>query len=301
MYAQQSQTKPKNWYSPLVERIHCIFNFLLWILFGWSKMPPPKARLHSKTGKLKTINKTYSSSSPSGQETGSTSSSRRNNRAAENTVTQNEVRTNTSAPAASSAPSPIASTSDTMQQFEIELCWCIQTMEKSLESGGITAKQGACDSVEAAISVCHPQLSSIFCFLCLCLLCSSRYREEHPFVEKCQSAIGKKAANHERRIRWLSSQNARWRETLKFRLAPMHSIIFFHSFNQSFNRHEILTLNINITHTWPGNDVRFRSKWQFRDFLRSANNAKNAKQNRYVVISLQFYGNRNTFISLYRR
>lgn len=99
-------------------------------------MPPPKARLHNKTGKLKNINKTYSSSGPAGQET-SSNSSRRNNRAAENTVLQSEA-------ASPAAPSPTASSSDIAQQFEIELCWCIQTMEKSLEAGNISAKQGAC-------------------------------------------------------------------------------------------------------------------------------------------------------------
>lgn len=28
------------------------------------------------------------------------------------------------------------------QQFELELCWCIQSMEKTLEAGNLTAKQG---------------------------------------------------------------------------------------------------------------------------------------------------------------
>lgn len=163
-------------------------------------MPPPKARLHSKTGKLKTINKSYSSSSSSGQETGSSASSRRNNRVVEITVTQNEARNNTSAPAASSAPSPIASTSDAMQQFEIELCWCIQTMEKSLESGGISAKQGTCDLSKWCVSFPNHNVIHLF-ILFFRLFSSSRYREKHPFVEKCQSAIGEKAANHERRIR----------------------------------------------------------------------------------------------------
>lgn len=115
-------------------------------------MPPPKPRLHNKTGKLKNINKAYSSSSPAGPETSDTST-RRNNRVAENTATQSEAVTNTSTSATLPAPSPTASSSsDTTQQFEIELCWCIQTMEKSLESGNFSPKQGAYHSQQQPIS-----------------------------------------------------------------------------------------------------------------------------------------------------
>lgn len=107
--------------------------------------PPPRARLHSKTGKLKNINKTYSSASTipsSAAESHSGNASRRNIRVAENPVVQNETESSTNTPDASASASTVADSSESLQQFEMELCWCIQTMEKSLEAGNVTAKQG---------------------------------------------------------------------------------------------------------------------------------------------------------------
>lgn len=72
-------------------------------------MPPPKARLHKSTGKLKTIPKvaqSAASQSPSGS-AGSTSSPQ----------------------SSSSNPAPEAD-----RQFELELYWCIQQLENSLSA-----------------------------------------------------------------------------------------------------------------------------------------------------------------------
>lgn len=147
-------------------------------------MPPPKARLHNKTGKLKTINKSYTSrrSNDSGNNAGhqannsssisasvpnnnnsNTSNNNNSNNTNSNTITPITTNNNsgnannnsnnsslaissTSAPLQNMPSSAAAPTnaidSDADQQFELELCWCIQTMEKSLDSGNVTAKQG---------------------------------------------------------------------------------------------------------------------------------------------------------------
>lgn len=69
-------------------------------------MPPPKLKLY-KTGKLKTLNKpptvAVASSSP-------------------NTLSELD--------------------SESVRQFELELAWCIQTMESSLNGGKLNASQG---------------------------------------------------------------------------------------------------------------------------------------------------------------
>lgn len=72
--------------------------------------PPPKARMHAKTGKHKTIN-TSAGPSP-------------------------VVATNGAA-----APTS-AIDADAQRQLELELCWCIQTLEASIDSGKLNAKQG---------------------------------------------------------------------------------------------------------------------------------------------------------------
>lgn len=159
-------------------------------------MPPPKARLHNKTGKLKNINKAYSIPSSGGQET-SGNSSRRNNRTAENTVTQSVARTNPSTSTPSTPTlSPIASSSDTTQQFEIELCWCVQTLEKGLEAGNISAKQGLCVRECVQFYQAAKFHTSLFLFSF-----SPRYGENHSFVEKCQSTDNKKTSNYAHSIR----------------------------------------------------------------------------------------------------
>lgn len=85
--------------------------------------PPPKNRLHNKTGKLKTINRPTSV-----------------------TPVPAAVRTNENGSSTDVAgPSGLASTTGTDEadrQFELELCWCIQTMETSLATGKLNAKQG---------------------------------------------------------------------------------------------------------------------------------------------------------------
>lgn len=72
-------------------------------------MPPPKAKMYAKTGKHKTIN---TSADPT--------------------------------PQASSSAAAAANASDTDagHQLELELCWCIQTLEASIDSGKLNAKQG---------------------------------------------------------------------------------------------------------------------------------------------------------------
>lgn len=75
-------------------------------------MPPPKLKLY-KTGKLKTINK------PQSTETA-----------------RPTVHSDTSSNSSSQLDS------ESVQQFELELAWCIQTMESSLNTGKLNASQG---------------------------------------------------------------------------------------------------------------------------------------------------------------
>ena len=76
-------------------------------------MPPPsRAKLYAKTGKLAKIN--HSSTLPPLPATPSTSNS------------NNSSETD----------------SDSHIQFELELCWCIQNMESSLQSGNLNEKMG---------------------------------------------------------------------------------------------------------------------------------------------------------------
>lgn len=78
-------------------------------------MPPPKIKLY-KSGKLKTINK------PQQTETFHNGSSASNR--------------------ASHTSNQFDSESD--RQFELELAWCIQSMESSLNGGKLNANQGLC-------------------------------------------------------------------------------------------------------------------------------------------------------------
>lgn len=93
-------------------------------------MPPPKAKLHKNTGRLKNINSSYVNSSSSGN--------RGNQVAVINQSTPNIQSRNEASPVGASN----AIDSSAIEQFELELYWCIQTLENSLSSGQLTAKQG---------------------------------------------------------------------------------------------------------------------------------------------------------------
>lgn len=85
--------------------------------------PPPKAKLHKSTGRLKNINSSYANSSSSA------SSNNRLANASSSTPIALENRNN-----AVEVPA--------IEQFELELYWCIQTLENSLSSGKLNPKQG---------------------------------------------------------------------------------------------------------------------------------------------------------------
>lgn len=73
-------------------------------------MPPQRAKLHKTTGKLKTIPK--HTSSPS-----SSSSNQQQNL------------------------QPTEEDSESTRQFEIELCWCVQQFQLTIDSGKLNPKQ----------------------------------------------------------------------------------------------------------------------------------------------------------------
>lgn len=100
-------------------------------------MPPRKAKLHSTTGKLKEINKTYSTPAPA-----SSSSSARNatQSSVNGAVTETALPASADMSAMSSRPAGHDSAAE--QQFELELYWCIQNLEKTLQAGTLNAKQG---------------------------------------------------------------------------------------------------------------------------------------------------------------
>ncbi|XP_055313404.1 UPF0488 protein CG14286 [Sitodiplosis mosellana] len=91
-------------------------------------MPPPKAKLHKNTGRLKNINNSYVSSPSSGN---------RNNQVAVNIQSTPNIQAHNEAPASASN----SGDSPAIEQFELELYWCIQTLENSLSSGKLNAKQ----------------------------------------------------------------------------------------------------------------------------------------------------------------
>lgn len=86
-------------------------------------MAPPKSRLHNKTGKLKTLNKTTITSSNEEPQ-------------ARQTLAESPPQQTDPEP----GPSTLSTNND--EQFELELCWCIQTLETSLATGKLNAKQG---------------------------------------------------------------------------------------------------------------------------------------------------------------
>lgn len=115
-------------------------------------MPPQKPKLHTKTGKLKSISKVYTvptSTNTNAPTSNSLFGSGRQNTSTpvpngtSNTSSQTDVQPSTSATASNALP-VINSSHDTEvdQQFELELCWCIQSMENTLNSGKLSAKQG---------------------------------------------------------------------------------------------------------------------------------------------------------------
>lgn len=93
-------------------------------------MPPPKAKLHKNTGRLKNITSSHGDSSSAGNPTTVNNPSTHADRIRPN------VRND--------APTSLNNSGDALatEQFELELCWCIQTLENSLASGKLNAKQG---------------------------------------------------------------------------------------------------------------------------------------------------------------
>lgn len=106
-------------------------------------MPPPKAKLHKSTGRLKNISNSRSSSSSANRENQPTtnSSSSSNN---PNTQSRGGGSVRQELPAARTNPTNSTNPTDSpaIEQFELELYWCIQTLENSLSSGKLNAKQG---------------------------------------------------------------------------------------------------------------------------------------------------------------
>lgn len=96
-------------------------------------MPPPKVKLHKTTGRLKKINITYTSSSANDNRENQVTLNNQNIPNAQANRDRNDVSTTRSIPAAESPAS---------EQFELEVYWCIQTIENSLSSGKLNAKQG---------------------------------------------------------------------------------------------------------------------------------------------------------------
>lgn len=123
-------------------------------------MPQPlKAKLHYKTGRVKNLNKTHvnttnssSNGASTSQNTHSATSSATNARiqhATESTQSVNENSTHETTPSNSSGTN--SSDSPAIEQFELELFWCIQTLEKSIELGKLNPKQS-----KVYLSICWP-------------------------------------------------------------------------------------------------------------------------------------------------
>lgn len=99
--------------------------------------PPPKAKLHKSTGRLKNINSSYVNSSSSVNSSG-------NRSANANSSTSSNVSSTGSSNAMALEHRTNAAESTAMEQFELELYWCIQTLENSINSGKLNQKQGKC-------------------------------------------------------------------------------------------------------------------------------------------------------------
>lgn len=104
-------------------------------------MPPPRAKLHKSTGRLKNISISSSNSSTPNHE------NRVNTNIANNSNTQNSENIRNDVPP---APRTATTTTDTpaIEQFELELYWCIQSLENSLSLGKLNSKQGNQQIVE---------------------------------------------------------------------------------------------------------------------------------------------------------
>lgn len=125
-------------------------------------MPPPKTRLHNKTGKLKNLNKP-STSLPSPPQISQTLSQ-----------PQPQEHGGPSASTSSSAIINGSTNDDADRQFELELCWCIQTLETSLATGKLNAKQGN------SFKYCYPFVITVKCY-------STRHRKNYKIVKKFQT------------------------------------------------------------------------------------------------------------------
>ncbi|XP_031616722.1 UPF0488 protein C8orf33 homolog [Contarinia nasturtii] len=99
-------------------------------------MPPPKAKLHSSTGRLKNITTSSTSNSNESQQNVS-------NRNISNTQTnRNSVPSNERGiEPRDQLDQAREQLNQAVEQFELELYWCIQTLENSLSSGKLNAKQ----------------------------------------------------------------------------------------------------------------------------------------------------------------
>lgn len=107
-------------------------------------MPPRKAKLHDSTGRLRSINSSYvnnSNSSNSSNRNAATTSNSSANRSNNTNATENRSNGSGRNEVITSTPNSSMET-PAMEQFELELYWCIQTLENSLSSGKLNAKQG---------------------------------------------------------------------------------------------------------------------------------------------------------------
>lgn len=106
-------------------------------------MPQPlKAKLHNKTGRVKNLSKSHNNTSNGESTSQSTHSSTSSNaRIQHPTVSTRSVIENSMHETTPSNSSGAISDSPAIEQFELELCWCIQTLEKSIELGKLNPKQ----------------------------------------------------------------------------------------------------------------------------------------------------------------
>lgn len=99
-------------------------------------MPPPKAKLHKNTGRLKNITSSHGNSPSTGNRENPTSVNNQNNPNTQVERNRTNIRNDGQANTNNSGDTPA------IEQFELELYWCIQTLENSLASGKLNAKQG---------------------------------------------------------------------------------------------------------------------------------------------------------------
>lgn len=129
-------------------------------------MPPPKAKLHKNTGRLKNINSTRVDSSSANRASQTTTTTNNSNNlniasAANARATQNSNNVRSAVPAIQTNPTE----SPAIEQFELELYWCIQTLENSLGSGKLNAKQGKGKHMIWLLLLLLENMKCIFCQL----------------------------------------------------------------------------------------------------------------------------------------